>query len=184
MRQETEQNPINAALIPFKARVMRIGLAKKLGVDVSGMVTESRRLLCLFGAMVMGTAKKPELWRETNIMQAYYPCLDQWEMFFDSWMQSVSQEKKDSLNAIGINVDGLDDPYEILLLEILDLVYGAGVGEEVRMWLYENETAYYELDGKMYDLRGVVPFSEYFKEKYDTQTFTESYERGYRGFDN
>lgn len=185
MIHEREHNPINGALIPFKARLIQMDAARKWGVELSGMMTAARKQLVLFASMVMGTMKPPEVWREIDIMQKYYPCLDQWEMFFEGWLNVAKFNPCTDLYRLGIDVINFENPYENLLYELIGLTYGQEAKEEASCFLWENDSMIYCYeDGTKRDLRKPADFALYFKETYDNKTFTEVYESGNRFFDN
>ena len=185
MIEKAEHNPINAALIPFKARLLRMEAAKKWGVDMTGLVANERRLLMIFGAMAMGNMRYPEYWKYGDIRQVYHPLADQWECFFETWLKSAVGPEYVALHDLGIDIIGFENPYEILLLQLFGLLYGPEVEEEIKGFLWENNSMiYYHPDGTIKDLRDPRDFGTYFKENYDTPTFTETYGKGYRGFDN
>jgi hypothetical protein len=185
MIHEREHNPINGALIPFKAQLIRMEAAKKWGVDLSRLMVSERRQLTLFASMVMGTMKPPEKWREIDIMQKYHPCVDQWEMFFEGWLKVANNEKRFELHNIGIDIINFSNPYGRLLSELIGLTYGPEARDDVSCFLWENASMAYEYeDGTIKDLRKPADFALYFKELYDNKTFTEVYESGNRFFDN
>lgn len=186
MIQKAEHNPISAALEPFRAGIIQVEAARRWGVDLSGMLIEDRKLLTLFGAMVMGTMKRPEAWQELDIQQKYSPFVDQWESFFDMWLRHEQSSVYSPLYKIGIDVINFRNPYQDFILDIFGLIYGPEVREMVCVFLWENSTSVYWINGEKFDLRTAYNFAIYFKDNFDshTETFKERYERGHHGFDN
>lgn len=185
MINEAEHNPINAVLIPFQAHLIKMKAARQWGVDVSGLMVGERKLLTLFASMVMGTMKPPENWREIDIFQKYYPCIDQWEMFFSGWLDAVKSDPTAELDRIGIDIINFENPYDNLLIDLIGLTYGPEAEGDVNWWLSESNTRIYRYaDGNTVDLSSPQNFALHFKESYDTQTFTESYESNTRYLNN
>ncbi len=169
---DTEHNPINAALIPFKAQLLRLEAAKRWGVDLSGMMKDERRLLCLFGQMVKGTLKRPESWTQRDIRQVYNPYVDQWESFFTLWLDSVNSDRLTALGEIGVEVCEVENPFESLLLDLFALVYGPESRDEISAFLWENKSMVYTYkDGSKKDLRKPRDWGLYFKESYDKPAY-------------
>lgn len=163
--------PEETILIPFKAHLCKMDAAKKWGVDLAGYFREHRDLLVLFGGMVMGTQKRPEIWKQPDIRHQFYPDIGQWESFFARWLSSAQSPADSALFNLGVSIIDLQSPYEYILLDLIGFMYGAEAEEETKMFLYENDCAiYYYDDGTKKDLRKPEDFSLYFKMKYDEPT--------------
>ena len=168
MAQHEVHSPIDSAIQDFKLGCLNHSSIKELGVDLTGFFAESKRLLSLFGGMVMGVLHQPERWTEIDIRQKNHRFIDDWESFFQRWLLLAEATDWSELGAFGVDIIHVNDHYETFLLDIFGLIYGPEAKEEIEGFLGENDSMiYYYEDGTIRDLRSPYNFAYYFKERYD-----------------
>lgn len=173
--RQFEPTPEESVLIPFKGYLIEMEAAKKWGVDLSGAFATERRLLELFGAMVMGSTKRPEKWRASDIRHKFYPGVGQWENFFERWLNEVNVNRYSALFQLGIDIINFSNPYEWVLIDLIGFIYGPEAEEEVKYFIFENENMILHYrDKPSKDLRSPAAFAQYFKMNYDTAIYKYS----------
>ena len=167
----TERSPVGDLLMGFKAMCIQLEALSKLGVNLDSYFAESRQGLRLFGKMVMGTTRAPEYWKQNHIYRRYAPSPDQWEIIFSMWLEDFKDNKYGKIYNLGLDILNVNDPYEFLLMGLIELMYGDVAREMLSMFLYENDTniIYEAKTGKVRDdLRSPASWAIHFKLKYDT----------------
>jgi|DEB0MinimDraft_3_1074331.scaffolds.fasta_scaffold11817_4 hypothetical protein len=160
--------PIWSALDDFNDGQMQQIAIRRLGLDITGVLTESKRLLSLFGAMVMGVLFQPETWAKLDIRQRNNRFVDEWESFFKRWRLLTVNRDWNDLYDYGIDIINLNDHYEAFLLDLFGLIYGPEAKGDIEVFLWENEKLKSVGDpGEEQDLSKPKNFAYYFKDKYD-----------------
>ena len=175
MAQHEVHSPIDSAIQDFKLGCLNHSSIKELGVDLTGFFAESKRLLSLFGGMVMGVLHQPERWTEIDIRQKNHRFIDDWESFFQRWLLLAEASDDIELEDFGVYVIEVYDHYEDFLLNLFGLIYGPEAKDDIEVFLWENEKLKSVGDpGEEQDLRSPYNFAYYFKERYDKPNFKPS----------
>jgi len=176
MAQHEVHSPIDAAIHEFEDGCNNHLAIKELGVDLTGLFAESKRLLSLFGGMVMGVLHQPERWTSLDIRQKNHRFIDDWESFFKRWRLLTVNRDWNDLYDYGIDIINLNDHYEAFLLDLFGLIYGPEAKGDIEVFLWENEKLKSVGDpGEEQDLSKPKKFAYYFKDKYDKPDIKPSF---------